>query len=73
VVDFPILNDEQCLGVLALGRDKPNHEFTQEQIQFGSLFASLAALIIDNVQLRETLLDEMLAQIERGYRDDSPS
>jgi diguanylate cyclase (GGDEF)-like protein len=55
VADFPIFNREVCLGVLALARDKPGHLFTPEQITFGSLFAQLAALILDNAQLRENL------------------
>jgi diguanylate cyclase (GGDEF)-like protein/PAS domain S-box-containing protein len=60
VAGFPILNKEQCMGVLALGCDEPNFEFNQDQIQFGSLFASLAALIITNTQLRETLKQQSI-------------
>jgi diguanylate cyclase (GGDEF)-like protein len=60
VAGFPILNNEQCMGVLALGSDKPNYEFNQDQIQFGGLFASLAALIITNTQLRETLKQQSI-------------
>jgi diguanylate cyclase (GGDEF)-like protein/PAS domain S-box-containing protein len=55
VAGFPILNDDQCLGVLGLGRDNPGHEFTPDQIQFGQLFANLTALVLNNVQLREAL------------------
>lgn len=58
--DFPILNNETSIGVLAFGRSKPNYEFTPEQIQFGSLFASLTALIIINSQLRETLKQQSI-------------
>jgi diguanylate cyclase (GGDEF)-like protein/PAS domain S-box-containing protein len=60
VAGFPILNNEQCMGVLALGCDQPDYEFNQDQIQFGSLFASLAALIIINTQLRETLKQQSI-------------
>ena len=60
VADFPILNDEQCLGVLALGRDKPNYEFTFNQIQFGRLFANLTALVLNNAQLREALREQSI-------------
>lgn len=60
VIDIPILNGDECLGVLALGRDKPNYEFSEEQIQFGSLFASITALIIINSQLRETLKQQSI-------------
>ena len=55
VAGFPILNNEQCIGVLGVGRNTPDYEFTQDQIQFGNLFASLAALIISNTQLRDSL------------------
>ncbi len=60
VADFPILNDDQCLGVLALGRDKPDYEFTLDQIQFGRLFANLTALVLDNAQLREALREQSI-------------
>lgn len=57
---FPILNNEQCIGVLGVGRIKANYEFTPDQIQFGNLFASLAALIITNTQLRESLKQQSI-------------
>ena len=60
VADFPILNGEECLGVLGLGRDKTNYEFSEEQIQIGNLFASMAALVLDNAQLRETLREQSI-------------
>lgn len=58
VAGFPIMNDEQCLGVLGLGRDKPGNEFTPDQIQFGRLFANLTGLVLANVQLREALHEQ---------------
>jgi diguanylate cyclase (GGDEF)-like protein/PAS domain S-box-containing protein len=60
VADFPILNDDQCLGVLALGREKPDYEFTFDQIQSGRLFASLTALVLNNAQLREALREQSI-------------
>ncbi|HEY2980917.1 MAG TPA: PAS domain S-box protein, partial [Anaerolineales bacterium] len=60
VADFPILNDDQCLGVIALGRDKPDYEFTLDQIQYGDLFANLTALVLNNAQLREALLEQSI-------------
>lgn len=60
VADFPILNDDQCLGVLALGRDKADYEFTPDQIQFGGFFANLTALVLNNAQLREALLEQSI-------------
>jgi len=60
VADFPILNDERCLGVLSLGRNKPDYEFNLDQIQFGRLFANLTALVLNNAQLREALLEQSI-------------
>jgi diguanylate cyclase (GGDEF)-like protein/PAS domain S-box-containing protein len=60
VADFPILSDDQCLGVLALGRDKPDYEFTADQIQFGRFFADLTALVLNNTQLREALREQSI-------------
>jgi diguanylate cyclase (GGDEF)-like protein len=60
VADFPILNEEQCLGVLALGRDRAGYEFTSDQIQYGRFFANLTALVLSNVQLRETLQEQSI-------------
>ena len=60
VADFPILNDERCLGVLSLGRNKPDYEFNLDQIQFGRLFANLAALVLNNAQLREALREQSI-------------
>ncbi|MBL8100072.1 MAG: diguanylate cyclase [Anaerolineales bacterium] len=76
VIDIPILNGDECLGVLALGREKPNYEFSEEQIQFGGLFASLTALIITNSQLRETLKqqsihDSLTGLFNRRYMEET--
>ena len=60
MADFPILNDDQCLGVLALGRDKAGYEFTTDQIQFGRFFANLTALVFNNAQLREALQEQSI-------------
>jgi diguanylate cyclase (GGDEF)-like protein/PAS domain S-box-containing protein len=57
---FPIISEEKCIGVLSFGRTKPNYDFTEEQIQFGKLFANLSALVIENVQLRETLHEQSI-------------
>lgn len=57
---FPILNNETCIGVLGLARNQPNYEFTSDQIKLGGLFASLAALIIANTQLRESLKQQSI-------------
>ena len=60
VADFPILNEDRCLGVLALGRDKPEYEFSFDQIQSGRLLASLTALVLNNAQLREALHEQSI-------------
>jgi diguanylate cyclase (GGDEF)-like protein len=60
VAVFPIVNDHQCLGVLGLGRDNPDYEFTIDQIQYGRLFANLTALVLDNAKLREALREQSI-------------
>ena len=60
VADFPILNNDRCLGVLALGRDQADYEFTGDQIQFGRFFANLTALVLNNAQLREALREQSI-------------
>jgi len=60
VADFPILNDDRCLGVLSLGRHEPDYEFNLDQIQFGRLFANLTALVLNNAQLREALREQSI-------------
>jgi len=60
VADFPILNDDQCLGVIALGSQEPDYEFTVDQIQYGRLFANLTALVLNNAQLREALREQSI-------------
>ena len=66
VADFPILDDDQCLGVLALGRDRPEHEFTPDQIQYGRLFANLTALVLNSAQLREALREQSIRDLLTG-------
>jgi len=60
VADFPVLSGEQCIGVLAFGRAEPGYEFSPDQVQFGSLFANLAALVLNNAQLREALREQAI-------------
>src|SRR5262249_49357716 len=60
VAAFPILNDSLCLGVLAVGRNTPNYEFSVDQIQFGRFFANLTALVLTNTQLREALHEQSI-------------
>lgn len=60
VADFPIVVNEQNLGVLAMGRTTPGNIFDADQVQFGMLFAQLVALVLDNAQLRETLRQQSI-------------
>jgi diguanylate cyclase (GGDEF)-like protein len=46
--------------VLALGRDQVGDEFTNDEIQYGRFFANLTALVLNNVQLRETLQEQSI-------------
>jgi signal transduction histidine kinase len=64
VADFPIMQGDRCLGVLALGRDRPGYVFDQEQVQAGRLFAQLAALVLDNAQLYAAAQAELAERIQ---------
>jgi diguanylate cyclase (GGDEF)-like protein/PAS domain S-box-containing protein len=57
---LPILYGDNCLGVLAAARVKADYPFTEEDVNFGNLFAGLAAVAIDNAQLHETLRQESI-------------
>ncbi len=54
VACFPILVGQECVGVLDLSRSEPNRLFTAEEIQQGTLFAQLVALLLDNANLHES-------------------
>ena len=57
--DFPVMAGERCLGVLALGRSRPNYRFTPEQVETGILFARLVALVLDNASLYDSAVKEI--------------
>lgn len=57
---LPILYGENCLGVLAAARLKPEYPFNAEDIKFGNLFARLAAVAMDNAQLHEALRQDSI-------------
>lgn len=71
VASFPIMNGPRCLGVLGLGRDRPDYVFDDEQIQTGQLFARLAALALDNAQLLAAAQSELAErkQAEASLRE----
>ena len=59
VACFPILVGNECVGVLDLSRIERNHPFTAEELQQGTLFAQLVALLLDNVNLHEGAAHEI--------------
>lgn len=59
VADFPVMVGETCIGVLALGRIRPDYPFSPEQVEMGVLFARLAALVLDNANLYDSALKEI--------------
>jgi signal transduction histidine kinase len=65
------MNGPRCLGVLGLGRDRPDYVFDDEQIQTGQLFARLAALALDNAQLFAAAQSELAErkQAEASLRE----
>lgn len=68
--EFPILAEGRCIGVLAVARARPGHPFTEEDVQRGTLFSQLAALVLENVRLYDTALREIAerARVERALR-----
>ena len=66
VAEFPILNDNRCLGVLSLARHEPDYEFDFDQIQYGRLFANLTALVLNSAQLREALREQSIRDALTG-------
>jgi diguanylate cyclase (GGDEF)-like protein len=76
VADFPVLNNELCIGVLAFGRDQPEYEFTKDQIQHGLLLANLTGLVLQNARLREALREQSIRDpltglFNRRYMEES--
>jgi PAS domain S-box-containing protein len=51
VADYPIVVNETCVGVLALGRSEPGYHFEPDDVEKGIMFSQLAALVLDNAQL----------------------
>jgi signal transduction histidine kinase len=71
VASFPILSGPRCLGVLGMGRDRPDYPFDADQVQTGQLFAQLAALALDNAQLFAAAQSELAErkQAEASLRE----
>lgn len=50
---FPITVDDKAVGALSLGRTKPNHPFTEEDVETMQALAHLAGLAIESANLFE--------------------
>ncbi|MBS4062618.1 MAG: PAS domain S-box protein, partial [Bacteroidetes bacterium] len=59
VADFPVLIGGECIGVLALGRNKKNYPFSPDQIKTGTMFAQMVSLVLDNANLYDSALQEI--------------
>lgn len=59
VADFPVMIGGECIGVLALGRNKKNYSFTPAQIDTGTMFAQMVSLVLDNANLYDSALQEI--------------
>lgn len=62
VAEIPIVVRGSSIGVIDLSRDTPNHPFTPEDIERGSMFAQLVGVVLDNHLLRENAI---LLEVER--------
>ncbi len=59
VACFPILVGQDCVGILDLTRSEPNRPFTPEELQQGTLFAQLVAILLDNANLHDSAAREI--------------
>ncbi len=59
VACFPILVGSDCVGVMDLSRIERNRPFATEEIQQGTLFAQMVALLLDNLNLHEAAAHEI--------------
>ncbi len=78
---FPILREDECVGVLGLARSHPDEPFSADEIQEGLLLARMAALVLHNAAVHEDALREAetrttaLRESEQRFRgvfDQSP-
>jgi diguanylate cyclase (GGDEF)-like protein/PAS domain S-box-containing protein len=63
VANFPIIINENVIGVIALGRTDPNKPYTSDEVEVMGAFAQLAALAIDNAQLIAAAQNELAEKI----------
>lgn len=57
---LPIFIGNACQGILGTGRVRPGKMFTDEELQFGTLLARIAGIILENAHLHETLRQEAI-------------
>ena len=77
-VIVPIVKDERCIGTLGLARTDATQIFDPEEVYLLTLFAQVAALVLQQTQLYEAAQHELaereriqsdLQQSEERYRD----
>ncbi|NTW03024.1 MAG: GAF domain-containing protein, partial [Oscillochloris sp.] len=70
VAHFPIIANQDSLGVLILGRTAREQPFTPAQIEQGMRFSELAALVLEHAYLYDTALREIeeRAKVEQALR-----
>ena len=60
VVEIPMISGDgrQCLGVIGLGRQERNRPFSTDEIETARLFAQIAGLALENIQLQNSLTEQ---------------
>ncbi len=56
---LPVMVGDACIAVLGVGRTLKDQTFTDEEMQIGQLFARLVSLVLDNVNLYSSALEEI--------------
>lgn len=71
VANVPLIINDEVIGILAFGRTKPNHPYSQDDIHIIGSLGQLAALAIDNARLFATAQNELAEKIhaEQELRD----
>ncbi len=59
VIELPIMIGTECVGILSLGRDHPNHPYSKEDIDKGKMLSRLTGLVYDNARLYVEALHEI--------------
>ncbi|HUH98944.1 MAG TPA: PAS domain S-box protein [Anaerolineales bacterium] len=59
VAEFPVMVGQRCVAVIGIGRSRPGQLFTPEEIQTGILFSRLVGLVLDNINLYTSAMQEI--------------